>query len=268
MYQDGRCVGCGEGFSKVDKNDKTTGVKKPHNYVVLYDNEDVERDRQAPPKRPSWNEDNMNDPVCPVCEELNANSFILDGEKIRTLGFSPIEDTEGNFSPNEIARFGLCPSTSCIDEVNPNLYGVPLVLRRTKDAETEALLVMTFVVQGIISGKFVKFAEVIHTSRMRSNIQPAMLVDIRLQKCLTIKKDCKLVGQWPTLCETDTSRRSELKAHCRPSVLFCVRRKSVCQSSKADQKGRNCPKRKISIQTTERVVHVSATLLSGLRIEF
>ena len=138
VYRDGRCVGCGEGFSKVDKNDKTTGVKKPHNYVVLYDNEDVERDRQAPPKRPSWNEDNMNDPVCPVCEELNANSFILDGEKIRTLGFSPIEDTEGNFSPNEIARFGLCPSTSCIDEVNPNLYGVPLVLRRTKDAETEA----------------------------------------------------------------------------------------------------------------------------------
>ena len=34
---------------------------------------------------------------CPVCEELNANSFIFDGEKIRSLGFSPIADTEGNF---------------------------------------------------------------------------------------------------------------------------------------------------------------------------
>ena len=84
VYRRRRCVGCGEGFSKVDKKDKTTGVRKPHNYVVLYDNEDVERDQQALPKRPSWNEDNMNDPVCPVCEELNANSFILDGEKIRT----------------------------------------------------------------------------------------------------------------------------------------------------------------------------------------
>ena len=90
-------MGCGERFSKVDKKDKTTGVRKPHNYVVLYESEDVERDRQTLPKRTHWNEDNRDDPVCPVCEELNANSFIFDGEKIRSLGFSPIEDSDGQF---------------------------------------------------------------------------------------------------------------------------------------------------------------------------
>ena len=138
VYLDEKCMGCGERFSKVDKKDKTTGVRKPHNYVVLYESEDVERDRQTLPKRTHWNEDNRDDPVCPVCEELNANSFIFDGEKIRSLGFSPIEDSDGNFSPNEIAPFGLCPSESCIDKVNPYVFAVPLVLRRTKDAELDA----------------------------------------------------------------------------------------------------------------------------------
>lgn len=131
-------MGCGKRFSKVNKNDKTTAVNKPDNYIVLYDSKDVERDRQAIPKRTDCNEKNNDDPVCPVCEDHNANSFTFDGDIIRSLGFSPVEDLEGNFSPNEIAPFGLCRSTSCINTVNRHLYGVPLVLRRIKDAELEA----------------------------------------------------------------------------------------------------------------------------------
>lgn len=136
-YLHERCTECDETFEKIQKPDKTTNVEKPHNYVVLYTKEDIEKDKQHIPQREVWNEDNRTDPVCPCCGEQNASSFVLDEQGIRSLGLTP-DPNEGGFSTEDIAPVGACPTDSCIKEMYPgSLYrwGVPLVIRQKRDDE-------------------------------------------------------------------------------------------------------------------------------------
>lgn len=124
----GKCTGCGEEFYKREKLNKNLNPE-PENYALLYPQETVDAHEQTVATMEPRKDDSM-EPMCPECGDRNTDDFVFDAEELRSFAFSPVRDSDGGFSENDTAEYGICTALSCISEHGGHDYGVPLIPRK------------------------------------------------------------------------------------------------------------------------------------------